>query len=227
VGTGVNSGSVGFPGLQDTEGGIPPWVQDAINIITTGINSGRGNGNNAFDSEGQELIPDWLLPILSAVAGGLENRSGTSRTEGNIEIDPSVSAARDSVFSGFQGILDTDPDLSGFLANSMQNRNKGAQIEERNLSERLAQRGIFGPAREVSLAGVDSRRIAGNVQDQNSLPLLARQLREGTLTGFGTAVADAPFGSTSTETTNTEGNVLGGGLTSLTAMLARLRGLNS
>lgn len=169
----------------------------------------------------------WLLPILAGVSGVLENRPSSSATTSTQEIDPNIIAATNAVFGGYQSLLNEDPKLTGMLANDMSTRNQGAEIERRRAIERAAQSGIFGPAQLGIESSIEGRRVAGNVQAQNQLPILAKQMRENTLAGFANAIAGAPYGSRTTGTVDASGNMAGGGVTGLTAMLAEIRGLNN
>lgn len=196
----------------------------------------------------------YLLPGLSALAGGLGNRSSTQRNRGSFnnqsrnygtnftsvtpEYDFFQDKLRGNIFSKYMDLINKDPDLTGYRNTQVGNMNRLADVQRRRAIEEAGARGVGGPALNTSLDNIDAQRFSGITQLDNQIPLLARDLNMNLLnqaTGFFSAL---PM-RTSTENTFDQftnqsgtqegqvqmpGNVAGGITGNLANMLAFLYG---
>ncbi len=208
---------------------------------------------------------DWLTAILGALSGlsGLFGNKGTqqqqaqqtnSRTQDLVntsshtmnssmpQYDATTGAFRDKLLDQYNTALNTDPDMSGYQANALEDINRGAGLQDQALQANLAARGITGPAAATASAGVQDQRFARSIALKNTVPLLAQDRRNAILQqagGFfsslpvgqqgetysaGTTQGDSQSQSFGNSTTTQSGQPAGGFLTGLTQWLARLYG---
>jgi len=207
--------------------------------------------NQPTDSPDKNAVPEWLVPILASIAGGLENRpssststltsSGTptvNQTGIMNSFDPQSEDLRQQILSKWGSQLNDDPNLEGYAANQLSDINRLYDQRKNETEGTLAMRGITGPAAASALRGLDSERFGKSVAFRNSIPLTARSLREDTLAKAGQFFSTIPYNRSATETTapgtNTattnatgSGNILGGIAGGLGEALAALYGITA
>jgi len=211
-----------------------------------------GRNNAAGGSSSSESIPSWmkfLLPTLGGVAGGLSNRPTTSTSTvspttssfsstSTPNLDPGATGLRSNIIDQYMALLKQDPNLSGYESSQLSGINKGYADQATNLEGNLAARGITGPAAATSMQSLENQRFGAGINLRNQIPLLARGLKEDTLSkamaGFSGLVPS--YGTTGTGTQNTSGvtttgtqsgNVAGGAFSGASQALALLLGMGA
>ena len=174
--------------------------------------------------------PDWmkfLLPILSGGAGALSNRPSTITTTQNPNLPKDAQDLRGNIVSQYQGLLNQDPNLSGYESSGLSQINQGFEDQRKTLEGNLAARGITGPAAETAMQNLENQRFSQGTQFRNQIPLLQTQMKSdilGKAMGGFTGLMPS-YGVTSTQ--NLPGNILGGGLTGASQALAMLLGMGA
>lgn len=211
-----------WPNLLDLLG---PLIKGAGTALGGGGNNTTIN-NNAGGGEMDWM--KWLLPILMATAGGLENRSQTSEStaKNTPTFDPKAQGYRDSLIDKFMAYTNQDPDLKGFEANQLSQMNRVSDLRQQNLAGDLAYRGISGPAAGLAQQNVDNQRFSDATQFRNTVPLLSQDLKQRALTSAGSFFNSIPYGTDVQSTNKQSGNVLGGITGGLAEALALMYGIN-
>src|SRR5437870_6166039 len=217
-----------------------------------GINKNNTAGGNSSNAS----IPDWmkyLLPGLAGIGGGLSNRPATSTTTvsptnltsssistSTPNLDPGATGLRSNIIDQYMTLLNQDPNLKGYESSQLSDINRGYGAQATNLEGNLAARGITGPAAATSMQNLENQRFGAGINLRNQIPLLARGLKEDTLskalTGFSGLVPS--YGSTGTSggtqsssgvtTTGTKsGNIAGGAFSGASQALALLLGMGA
>ncbi len=176
----------------------------------------------------------FLLPLLSGLAGGLGNRGATqtgtqtSTEKGTVSplLDPYATNLERSIGTNYLNMMPGTAGYNQYLAGGIRNINQNTDLQRQGLNSILASRGISGPAAGTALGNLENQRFGNITQWQQQAPFMALQ-------PAAQFFSQIPFGrteditKTGRETQTTPGNILGGGLTGLTAMLANLFGQGS
>lgn len=207
-----NRPTFNFPPITFNTGG---------NNSATGGQQGGGGGN-------QNNGPDWnklLTALLAFTSGSLENRSqkSSSTSTSTPVYGPEENGFKNNLISGWTDFMNKDPDLTGYTANQISDTNRLYGMQQQNRQGELAARGITGPAASAALTNLDDQRFAKNVQTRNEQPLLARQLKTDALSKAGSFFGTLKPGTSAFTSSETSGNILGGGLNSLLAYLLGLQ----
>lgn len=163
------------------------------------------------------------------------NSSNNTSASTNPVYDPATQALRDSLTSKFTNL--TNPDLSGYAAQGINQINNNSDIRTKALQNSLAARGLsYSPVASIAPALSQSQRIGDIGQFQNNLPLIQQQLMLQNLNAAGGYLKGLPIGSESQSAATTEGTQIGhsvqtgtgnqvaGGLSGLATSLAGLYG---
>lgn len=207
------------------------------------------------------FIPAAMMGI-SALSGLFGNKGQTQKSTQNTQTNnqssfananstqsssaPIIDPRSQSLLSGIQdkymGLMNNDPNMSGYTAAGIQGINRNSDLQRQNTMENMAQRGQTGPMVGSALNANDAQRFQQVNQFQQSVPLMARQLQQDTLDramgvfkgtpqgqyneGFNTNEGwGQDFGNSASQGTNTlPGNKAGGMLGNLGNMMAFLYG---
>src|SRR5437016_3674029 len=203
-------------GSNGTSGGNMDWGS----IIKAGLGAAGlptfnlPGGNNSGSSSSNSSVPDWmkfLLPGLAGLGGGLSNRPTTSTStvsptissySSTPNLDPSATGLRSNIIDQYMTLLNQDPNLKGYESSQLSDINRGYASQATNLEGNLAARGITGPAAATSMQNLENQRFGAGVNLRNQIPLLARGLKEDTLSkAMGAFSGLVPsYGSTGTGT---------------------------
>lgn len=165
--------------------------------------------------------PDWikyLLPTLGALSGGLANRA--QKTTSTPIIADNMQPLQQNIIDKYMAYLNEDPNLTGYQSKGISDINKSSMFQKQNAEENMAARGVSGPAAAANLNNIDAQRFSKITSFNQGIPLLARDLKDKALTSAGNYFNASPRGMQQ----DTEGNVLGGGVSGLASMLAFLYG---
>lgn len=153
--------------------------------------------------------------------------------------DPTQLAARDDIFRRLLGRLNTDPSMSGYSAEGLQNINNTSDARQQVLQGILSSRGINGPQAAYATGNQESNRLGQQTQFLNQIPLLRDELQRRNLTDYTNFFRSLPVGNSfntnqvnATQTNqHTEGNGsivtpggIGQGVNNLADILAGLYG---
>jgi len=175
-----------------------------------------------------------LIAGLSALAGGLANRSSTQNQRAsfnNIQAttptyDPETMGLRNTILNNYMNMMPGTSGYQNFINQGISGINRSSDLQRQNLQSILAARGIQGPAAGNSLAGLENSRFSNILNFTQNAPYQA-------LAGAGNFFSQIPKGATTTSSgTQTgqfqqPGNILGGGTAGLANVLAYLYGQGS
>lgn len=187
-----------------------------------------------------------LIAGASALAGVLGNRakkqtqtSESTSTFDNLtrpEYGEKESLVKDRILNELLARSEADTDLSGYSALGLGNIAKGQTAKQRSLASFLQSRGLgSSPMAAHAMAGLEGERIGSQVDFLNQLPLLKRDLSRQSLGDLSSFFSSLPVATRSTgtqtqkgtQTSQTPGNMLAGGLGSGMSALAGLYGMGA
>lgn len=160
------------------------------NLPQTGTSTGNSNGNT--NSSG-------FTQGTTTSSGKTSNTNVT-----NPNINPDDLAFYNSIRDKYTGLLNTDPDLSGYKAGGISDINHATDLQRQSMMERNAASGISGPAAGANLNNLDANRFSQITKFNQGIPLLANQLKQTTLTNALNAFSAMPKGTTSTSNGTTD-----------------------
>jgi len=164
-----------------------------------------------------------LIGGLAGLGGALGNRATTTTSTETPNFDLTQLGLRNAIIKNYMQMLAPgNLDLSGYQANAIQDINKNRQLQQQQLREQLAARGIQGPAAELAVQNVNNDRFADITHLQNSIPLLRQQLMGQVAQGAGAFFNSSPYGRTTIS--KGAGNVAGGAVGGAGSALAYLYG---
>jgi hypothetical protein len=171
---------------------------------------------------------DYLLPGLAGLSGAVANRGGktSSTNTSNPTLDPATADLKGNIINKTNTLLNEDPNLTGYQAQQTQQINKNSEIQRQKAIENLVSRGIDpnSPAGVAALNSVDSQRFGAITNLNEAIPLEATQMKQSILNSANQSFSTLPKGTSSTGTTTTPGNKLGGFVSGLAQTLAYLHG---
>lgn len=166
----------------------------------------------------------FLAPLaisgISALAGGLANKAKTSTATSTPTLQGGQQALYNQLLTQQAGMMG-GPSLGGYQASSEDDINHMAQLQQKNLQETLAARGITGPAANYAAGRVDNSRFAQISKLRQSLPLLQQQFGTDAINAGSNLVRAVAPGNTSTQTTPGQGaaGAIGNGASTLAYFL--------
>ncbi len=143
----------------------------------------------------------WLnlaIPAITALAGGLANRSSMPK------LSPDAQRLQKLLIDS-QIALNRGNDLTGYEHAGINTINENADAERKKLLELLAAHGVSGPMAGFAAAGNDRNRFANITKFQQTIPLLAQNLRADSI-----ASGSNLFRSIAPGNVGQSGNVAGG-----------------
>lgn len=165
------------------------------------------------------LVAPLIMAGGSLLGGLLGNRKQTQTTTPTM--DPAYSGLQSQLLSMITNRLRQGSSLpAGYEAGQIGQINNTFARAGQGLQNRLTAAGLANsPVAGAGLANMDAARAGQIVQMQQKLPLMERDMQSQDL-----GMAQALMGMGRGTQTTQGGNMLGGGITSLTDMLAYLYG---
>jgi hypothetical protein len=165
----------------------------------------------------------WMMPVAMGLSGlsglfGSKQKQQQAGQQSNVQnssqyqssqmapnLNPLAEQGYGAISDKYMGLINQDPNLSGYQAQQSEGINRAGDEQERQLRESLAARGISGPAAETAVANARSQRFGQQVQLQQQIPLLARQMQEQTLGNAGQFYKGIPVGQANWGTSGQSG----------------------
>lgn len=162
----------------------------------------------------------WLIPAImggaSLLAGWLGNRNKNNQQQQQSssysnstmpQYDSEVLDARNKALGLYENrVNDTQGYLTGYTGQGMRGINKTADIRSQSLASILAARGLgSSPMAAAMQAQGEDQRMSQQVQFQNTIPLLQRQMEGENLDAFSKFIASLPTGVTQSGTSSSSG----------------------
>lgn len=189
------------------------------------------------------MLPVWLIPLLmsgaSLGAGALAGRQKKSTQQGSQDLwsYPTEQSAWGSGLGTrlsdiLSGRLGQPTSLEGYEAGGMQDINTTYDLANQSLENRLGSMGLLqSPMAGTAASNMESGRAGELARFSQKLPLLQRQLQNEDINLASRLYALRPQGTHQTGTTTGEytgsGNMLGGGFSNASTMLAFLYGMGA
>jgi hypothetical protein len=172
---------------------------------------------------GEGLLLSSIIGGGASIAGGALANKGSQTSAVSPTIDPAYQGLQGQVLKMIQQRLSTPVDLTGYTANSVANINKNAGLTKQGADNALVARGLAtSPVAGAVDANINTQRMAGVSQLENSIPLLQDSLQRQNLSDANT-ILQTGRGSTGSSTVSSGGGAAGA-FTNLAQYLGYLNG---
>lgn len=114
----------------------------------------------------------------------------------NPTYDPYSDALRRGMIQNTLNYMQTDPDLTGYTAQGLQQINQSGSALKQSIADTLASRGLsYSPIAGSALTSADINRVQQGNQFINQIPLLRQQLQQQKMSDIVNTFRALPYGT--------------------------------